>query len=493
VPNTIVTNTSTTFATNALRSQEVGLATSVERLSTGKRINSAKDDAAGLASSDRQLSRLNAGEVAVRNINDAISFLQTADNVADIVVSQLQRNRELGIQALNTDLNTNDRQALQEEVSQIFTQTLAAQNQAQFNNQFLLDGSFSQKTIQVGSEVNQSISLSLPVLIATTTSTPRSHAEVTSGFVTNTINNGQLSINGTSIPGSQDGPTIWQSSYTAYAQAIAINSVSNITGVTASAYTKHSIQYSPNGSGTTIPAGGVIINGVSIPSITGVTRQDSINDFIAKVNSVSASTGGITAGREVVSGQNYFYLYSDNGTLIQRNQSAPGYWNSIFGTVVSIPSTQLGRVVLNNAPSVSPAPSIVIGGSNPANRGYTAGTYSATVSDTPLEGLTGYTSPDITSTASANQTIGTVDSIINRVTGIRGQIGANLSRLDYAASHIKDSAGIMSIARSKTMDADFAEETSKLARSQIIQQAATAIITQANMSEGTVIALLLNR
>ena len=489
----IATNTAALFATNALRSTEGGLATSVERLSTGKRINSAKDDAAALASSNRLLSRLNAGDVAVRNINDALSFLQTADSIADIVVSQLQRIRELGIQALNTALNANDRQALQEEVSQIFSQALAAQNQAQFNNQLLLDGSFSQKTIQVGSESNQSISLSLPVLIATTTSTPRSHAEYTSSFIMNSIYPGELSINGTSVPSTQDGPSIYQGSATAYAHAVAINSVSGITGVSANASTKNSIQYSSSGSGTTIPAGGVIINGVSVPSVSGVTRQDLINDFITKVNSVSALTGGITAGSEVISGQNYFYLYSDNGTLIQRNQSAPGYWDSIFGTVVSVPSTQLGRVVLNNAPSVSPAPSIVIGGSNPANRGYTAGTYSATVSDTPLEGLTGYTSPDITSTASANQTIETVDSIINRVTGIRGQIGANLSRLDYAASHIKDSAGIMSMARSKTMDADFAEETSKLARSQIIQQAATAIITQANMSEGTVIALLLNR
>jgi flagellin len=412
--------------------------------------------------------------------------------VADIVVSQLQRIRELGIQALNTDLNANDRQALQEEVSQIFSQALAAQNQAKFNNQLLLDGSFNQKTIQVGSEINQSMSLSLPVLIATTTSTPRSHAEVTSGFVTNTISSGDLSINGTSIPSSQDGPTNWQQAFTPYAQAIAINSVSNITGVTASAYTKHNIQYSSNGSGATIPAGGIIINGVSIPSVTGITRQDSINDFIAKVNSLSGSTG-ITAGSEIVSGQNYFYLYSSNGTSIGLNQSAPGYWNTLFGTSVSVPGTQYGRMVIKNSPSVSPAPSIVIGGNSPGRAGFTAGTYSATVTDTPLEGLTGYTSPDITSTASANQTIGTVDSIINRVTGIRGQIGANLSQLDYAASHIKDSVVNMSVARSKITDADFAEETSKLARSQIIQQAATAIITQANMSEGTVIALLLNR
>ena len=81
----IATNTAASFATNALRSTEGGLATSVERLSTGKRINSAKDDAAALALSDRLLSRLNAGDVAVRNINDALSFLQTADSVADIV------------------------------------------------------------------------------------------------------------------------------------------------------------------------------------------------------------------------------------------------------------------------------------------------------------------------------------------------------------------------------------------------------------------------
>jgi len=137
----IATNTAASFATNALRSTEGGLVTSVERLSTGKRINSAKDDAVALASIDRLLSRLNAGDVAVRNINDALSFLQTVDSVADIVVSQLQRISELGIQALNTALNANDRQALQEEVSQIFCQALAAQNQAQFNNQITLDGS----------------------------------------------------------------------------------------------------------------------------------------------------------------------------------------------------------------------------------------------------------------------------------------------------------------------------------------------------------------
>jgi len=493
VPNTIVTNTSTTFATNALRSQEVGLATSVERLSTGKRINSAKDDAAGLASSDRQLSRLNAGDVAVRNINDAISFLQTADNVADIVVSQLQRKSELGIQALNTALNANDRQALQEEVSQIFTQTLAAQNQAQFNNQLLLDGSFSQKTIQVGSEVNQSISLSLPVLIATTTQSPRSHAEVISTTVGSATFSNDLVINGTPIPDSGTvagaNPSIAKNANSAYVKAQAINSVSSSTGVTASAYTKVLIGITANGSGATIANGAITVNGVGIPSSSGSNQQNLINDFISKVNSVSSSTG-VTANRETISGTNYITLYSDDGSNIYYTGNSS--WYPILGFSMSY-VLQPGKIQIQNAPSVSPAPSIVIGGNNPSRAGFTAGTYSATVSDTPLEGLTGYTSPDITSTASANQTIGTVDSIINRVTGIRGQIGANLSRLDYAASHIKDSAGIMSMARSKTMDADFAEETSKLARSQIIQQAATAIITQANMSEGTVIALLLNR
>ena len=137
----INTNVKALAAQASMSNVERKLQTSMERLSTGLRINSAKDDAAALASSNRLLSRLNAGDVAVRNINDALSFLQTADSVADIVVSQLQRIRELGIQALNTALNANDRQALQEEVSQIFSQALAAQNQAQFNNQLTLDGS----------------------------------------------------------------------------------------------------------------------------------------------------------------------------------------------------------------------------------------------------------------------------------------------------------------------------------------------------------------
>ena len=488
----IATNTTASFATNALRSTEGGLATSVERLSTGKRINSAKDDAAALASSDRLLSRLNAGDVAVRNINDALSFLQTADSVADIVVSQLQRIRELGIQALNTALNANDRQALQEEVSQIFSQALAAQNQAQFNNQLLLDGSFSQKTIQVGSEINQSISLSLPVLIATTTQSPRSHAEVISTNVGSATFSNDLVINGTPIPNSSDtagaNPSIAKNANSAYVKAQAINSVSNITGVTASAYTKVAIGIS-SGYGATISSGAITINGVGIPSSTGSNQQNLINDFIDKVNSVYSSTG-VTAYKETVSGQNYISFYSDDGSNIY--YSGGSSWVPLLGFSMGN-VLQPGNIKIQNAPSVSPAPSIVIGGNNPNRSGFTAGTYSASVTDTPLESLTGYTSPDITSTASANQTIGTVDSIINRVTGIRGQIGANLSQLDYAASYIKDSVGNMSVARSKITDADFAEETSKLARSQIIQQAATAIITQANMSEGTVIALLLNR
>jgi flagellin len=488
----IATNTAASFATNALRSTEGGLATSVERLSTGKRINSAKDDAAALALSDRLLSRLNAGDVAVRNINDALSFLQTADSAADIVVSQLQRIRELGIQALNTALNANDRQALQEEVSQIFSQALAAQNQAQFNNQLLLDGSFSQKTIQVGSEINQSISLSLPVLIATTTQSPRSHAEVLSILVGPSTLDNDLVINGTPIPNSTvtagANPSIAKNANSAYVKAQAINSVSNITGVTATAYTKAEIGIT-GGYGATIASGAITINGVGIPSSTGSNQQNLLDDFISKVNSVFSSTG-VTAYKETVSGQNYLNLYSADGSNVY--YSGNNSWVPLLGFSMGN-VVWPGNIKIQNAPSVSPAPSIVIGGNNPSRAGFTAGTYSATVSDTPLEGLTGYTSPDITSTASANQTIGTVDSIINRVTGIRGQIGANLSRLDYAASHIKDSVGNMSVARSKITDADFAEETSKLARSQIIQQAATAIITQANMSEGTVIALLLNR
>ena len=146
----IATNTASSFASNALRQTQASLATSAERLSSGKRVNSAKDDAAGLAISSRISSLVRGRKISERNINDVISCLAIAHEAAKNINECQQRIRELAVQAANGTNTSTDRSSLNVEAQQLINAITSFANQAQFNGAKLLNGDFTSKRIQVG-------------------------------------------------------------------------------------------------------------------------------------------------------------------------------------------------------------------------------------------------------------------------------------------------------------------------------------------------------
>ena len=225
-------------------------AESVQRLSTGLRINSAADDAAGLAISERLLAQVRGTGAALRNVNDGISLMQTAEGTIGAISGSLQRIREIAVQAANGTLSSSDRQTMQLEVDQLFQGCLSSQNQTQFNKKPLFDGNFTSQSIQVGANAGDEVLVSLPELfvpvpvttpgytipavtqdVTTVVSTPTARVVYGGTAVSQALSAGDLTINGTPIQPSVVGPSPWQSADSAWAIKNAITS-SGVPGVT---------------------------------------------------------------------------------------------------------------------------------------------------------------------------------------------------------------------------------------------------------------------
>jgi len=518
----IASNTNAEFASNALRSTGARVATAVERLSTGERINSAKDDAAGLAIGDRFLAKLNAASQAVRNVNDGISMLQVAEGAVNGIVESLQRIRELAVQAANAPLTASDRKSLQAEVDQLYSQSLNQQNQAQFNNIPLLDGSFTGKQFQIGDGFDDQLSLELPKLftsvdvttpgytipavteqVTTTVTSPRSYVVKAGAGLSGALAAGDLTLNGTAVPAPSAGALPGQDANSAWALAQSISSVSAASGVSViSTSTVKIFTFVPGNPGASIPAGAITLNGVPVPAFSGTTVQDLVNDMVNKMSSISGLTG-TAAGQ--FSGPNQFALVSLTGRNIDVQETVPG---AVAMTNVLTLGLARGRVILGTASSVAPFPNLVIGGTNPSASGFIAGSYSANAADTPLvttstttvvispeiqvpaTTVSSYPTPDITTQQEANITIATMDALIEQLNSARTGIGASLNRMAAVTEQLLTSGAGMSAARSRVMDADYAQEMANLAGAQIIANASTAMLAQAKIPAQFAIDLL---
>jgi len=271
----INTNLSAVAAQNSLRTSALNQTTAMERLSSGIRINSAKDDAAGLAISTRMTANIRGLGAAIRNANDGISLTQTAEGGLSSIGDNLQRIRELAVQSANTGNNESDRAALNTEARQLVSEIDRIANNAQFNGIKLLDGSFQNQSLQVGAgnDANDRIAISIgsakvSALGIGSNSSFSKTLDVGTAVNTNKLMDGQLSINGAKIGASEsDGVSFASADGSAIAKAAAINAASGLTGVTAKVnatvqdYTAAATSF--KGTAT----GDVLINGVDIGPI----------------------------------------------------------------------------------------------------------------------------------------------------------------------------------------------------------------------------------
>ncbi len=294
MPQTINTNLASLNAQRNLKVSQSALSTSLQRLSTGLRINSAKDDAAGLSISERMTAQIRGMNQAARNTNDAISLSQTAEGNLQEISNILQRMREIAVQSANATNTASDRASLQEEVTQLQDEIDRIANSAQFNSMNLLDGTFSNAKIQVGANAGQSIDMSISGarsadlgLVGGVTVLASGTATAV-GKVSNTTQTGVgsgMTMGGATIAeATSDGVSYSNGIYSALASANAINLQSASTGIVATALTEVT-STSLSGTQTAIADGDYVINGISIGAVaSAISPEARVTDLITAIN-----------------------------------------------------------------------------------------------------------------------------------------------------------------------------------------------------------------
>ena len=488
MPQVINTNMLSLNAQRNLSQSQAAQATAIQRLSSGLRINTAKDDAAGLAISERFTTQIRGLNQATRNAQDAISLSQTAEGALGSISDNLQRIRELAVQAANGTNSAVDRLALDQEVQQMIAETQRVATQTQFNGINLLDGTFSGQTFQVGANQNQTVAIS-----------SISNAQ-TSALGSNLLSTGGTLMNraltaGATVPAgvaaetdltltTATGGTTAAISYAANAGANGIADAINTAGanVGLSATATNSATLGSLASAGTVS---MTLNGQAISA--AVTTTSDLSALAAAINGVSGTTG-VSASFADSNNRSSITLTTTDGrdiTMLDfNNTGATKTVNLTGGDGTAV--TLTGGAATDSTRIVGKVDVYSSQGAITAALANTDAFASAgvTSSFSSLGGLS------VTTSNNAQSALRIVDDALRQVNGARASLGAIQNRFESTISNLKVSSENLTASRSRVLDADFAEETAKLTRSQILQQAGTAMLAQANSAPQGVLALL---
>jgi flagellin len=430
----INTNTSSMIARDAIQRNDRAMSSAMERLSTGSRINSAKDDAAGLAISDRMAAQVSGLNMAVRNANDAISMLQTAEGATKEITNMLGRMRELSVQAASGTYTDTDRTALNLEFQALLSEIERIADNTEWNGEKILAGTSAtvdtaaaetalSKNIQLGASSGQTMTLSL-----------------NSWQPTVQVDSSMSAASGTARTGVDDRTS----------------EVSTVTFVDMASGETLSI------GGITITAGGAI---TAEELATYFEQYSAAADYgTAKSITEAAGTSTITgtwSGFTVADGGSATTVAITNGGRSDLNPLT--VTGTASGTGADVKITATGTAGVDNA-----------------------GAFGQGV----LYYGAGVTAISISSVGGASQAVSELDLAINGAAAERAKYGAYMSRLQHASDNLANIATNTSASLSQIADADYAVETTELARTQIISQASTAMLAQANQVKQTVLALL---
>ena len=531
----VASNFNALVAQNALTANATSLATSEQRLSTGLRINSAGDDAAGLAISTRLTGQINGLNQAAQNANNGVSLAQVAQGALGQVTANLQRIRALAVESQNSTNSASDRSAIDSEVQQRISEIQRLATQTSFNGTNLLDGTFGGAAFQVGANVGQTVALSGAAqnvqtstlgsfALATATNTGvvagvsggaqttllgnaggsggTSNGSTYTGVDSSAIAAGALQINGTNVQASATYATsvAGQTSDSAYAKALAVNA-SGISGVTATATTN--LTFDPtvtNGPGagnflnvTAVGAGTTAytlsINGQQVLSQSfSAAGTISTASAVSAINNYSSTTGVVAA----VSSSGNLTLTAADGRNISiteaatnANAAANTTLSSVFAKYASgaaalatagDTATYRGSVNLESPNSISYSGAVT-------NIGQLTGT-STTAASSSLS------QQNVLSVSNANSAVYSVDSAISAINSYNATWGAVQNRLTSAINNIGTSVQNLTTANGRILNADFAAESTNLATASVIQQASTSILAQANSQAQQVLKLL---
>jgi flagellin len=491
MPSIINTNVNSLTAQRQLSVSQNSMATSMARLSSGLRINSAKDDAAGLAISERFTAQIRGVNQAGRNANDGISLAQTAEGDLAQISNNLQRIRELAVQSANSTNSASDRASLNNEAAALISENDRVASTSAFNGIKLLDGTFTAQNFQVGANGTSNDQISV-----TSIASARGNAlgvgaassfasAVTGSLITAStgIAAGDVQINGYQVGASvADGVSNNTSTSSGIAIAAAINAISGNTNVTATVRATAVAGTTVTGFATALTAGAVVINGVDIGAVAAATTAGGRGGQIAAAINAKTSQTGVTATFNSTTGA--VALAAADGRNIDVTTNATSLAvNTGLGSGGAV--TTVTRSGVNLSSSASAGISISGGAAQLLN----AGLVEATTAATATAGA-GVSSLNLTTAAGSTAALATVDAAINTINSTRAALGAYQARFTSVVASLATTGENLSASRSRVQDADFASETANLSRAQILQQAGTAMVAQANQLPQGVLALL---
>ncbi len=593
----INTNVSSLNAQRNLTTSQNSLATSLQRLSSGLRINSAKDDAAGLAISERFATQIRGNDQAARNANDGISLSQTAEGDLEQIGNNLQRIRELAVQSANSSNSASDRASINNEATQLIAEIDRVAGNSSFNGHKLLDGTFTAQSFQVGANntsndritiasIHSARSNALGVGSGSSYSTAISGSAVSAGALAA----GDLVINGHQVGATvSDGVSFAGGNGSAIAKAAAINAVSGQTAVTATVAATTVAGTAVTAPSAAIADGDITVNGVNIGALAATTTAAERGAQVSAAINAKSSQTGVTAtfdstgkvalnaadGRNITVTAAATAGADDANTGLTTGATGAGGATKTVTSTISLSSTgsagitlasggtgtlaggtisafttttddiaagdlvingvdigaitavtgsgagaevlsainaktaETGVTATNNAGKItlSAASGDAIkvetkGSATQARTGFALGTTTGTGAGATSSGLTakaytatssagaGVSSLDLTTEAGALAALTTLDSAINTINSTRGELGAYQNRFESTVASLQTTNENLSASRSRIRDADFAKETANLTRAQILQQAGTAMLSQANQIPQGVLSLL---
>ena len=477
---TVNTNIASISTQGNLNKAGGALATSMQRLSSGLRINSAKDDAAGLQIANRLTSQINGLGQAVKNVNDGISIAQTAEGAMQASTDILQKMRTLALSSATGSLSNDDRKSNNDEYQALTAELTRISQTTTFGGQKLLDGSYGTKAIQVGANANETINLSLENVAANNIGSQ----QLKSGRIVpdaDGLTGGTLTVTGN---GESKGVTYGLG---ASAKDIASKMNGVIGGLTATASTE--VKFSVAAAAATAPANFTLKVGTgSAVSFVGVTDTASLADQLksnaAKLG-ISVNYDEVNKTLEVKSdsGDNLVFGAVDAATTAAISvdvKNGSGAYSNTPTPLVTAGTTVTGQVSLNSAKGYSVAGAAVDAGELfGAGVGTSFVAKKATISDT-----------DVTAATNAQNALAVIDKAIGTIDSVRSGLGATQNRLTTTADNLQNIQKNSTAARSTVQDVDFAAETAELTKQQTLQSASTAILSQANQLPSAVLKLL---
>lgn len=480
MPSVINTNAASLNAQRNLNGSQQALQVTLQRLSSGLRINSAKDDAAGLAISERFTSQIRGLDQARRNANDGISLAQTGEGALSSAGSILQRIRELAVQSANASNSGTDRQALQNEVGQLTSELDRIAQQTEFNGLKLLDGSFSSAQFQVGANANQTITATSANFRTSNYGLNRLSGTAAVGVAAASVGANNATTSGTVVVSGGVGSATLTTAAggTAADLASQINNVSASTGVTASARTQFDITSITTGTAFALDVYSNNGTAQTVNFTVSSTDAKGLSSAVQAFNDASGKTGVVA---KVNSTNNGITLVNESGADIKIvTNAANGAGTAVIGGQTVSGAAASGAVVRGSvtldsskAFSLTDSSSVGIVGASTGN-----------------SALSAVNSIDITNFDNATKALAIVDTALGAVNDQRARFGALQSRFETTISNLQATSENLSASRSRIRDTDFAAETAELTRSQILQQAGTAMLAQANSLPNSVLSLL---